>query len=109
MINISVDSKDPNAFRVHEDTSINDQESLLEIFVEKILGFENAFAEYDDQDGENQQPSLEKSTKLDFYPSSFTSFHAHVDDEEKQNVFALYLLKTKDGHPQKFTPPPQVI
>ncbi len=52
LLNISVDSADPEPEHIPEDLSINDQESILEILVEKILGYENAFEEYDDNDTE---------------------------------------------------------
>ena len=38
LLNISVDTADPNPEHIPEDLSINDQESIVEIVVEKILG-----------------------------------------------------------------------
>src|SRR6056297_1104490 len=52
LLNISVDTADPNPEHIPEDLSINDQESIVEILVEKILGYENAIEEYDDNDTE---------------------------------------------------------
>lgn len=54
LLNISVDSSDQNLNSIPEDLSINDQESIIEIIIEKVLGFENAIEEYDDHDSENQ-------------------------------------------------------
>lgn len=53
LLNISVDSPDPNPEYIPEDLSINDQESIIEVVVEKILGFEDALEEYDDHDSED--------------------------------------------------------
>jgi hypothetical protein len=53
LLNISVDSADPYPEQIPEDLSINDQESIIEIVVEKILGYENAIEEYDDNDSED--------------------------------------------------------
>lgn len=52
LLNISVDTADPSPEHIPEDLSINDQESIVEIVVEMILGYENAFEEYDDNDTE---------------------------------------------------------
>lgn len=53
LLNISVDTADPNPENIPEDLSINDQESILEIVVEQVLGYEDAFKEYDDHDTGN--------------------------------------------------------
>lgn len=53
LLNISVDTTDPNPDHLSENLSINDQESIVEIVVEKVLGFEDAIAEYDDTDTED--------------------------------------------------------
>ena len=42
-----------------KDLSINDQESILELVIEKVMGYENAVAEYDDHDP-NPETSLKK-------------------------------------------------
>lgn len=52
-LNVSVDSMDMYASYIPEDIHYNDQESIAEIVVEQLLGFEDAFAEYDDVDHEN--------------------------------------------------------
>lgn len=49
-LNISVDSADPYPEHISENLSINDQESVIEIVIEKILGYEDAIEEYDDND-----------------------------------------------------------
>ncbi len=53
MLNISVDTADANPEHIPEDLSINDQESIIEILVEQVLGFDDAFEEYDDHDAED--------------------------------------------------------
>lgn len=53
ILNLSVDSPDAQPYFVAEDLSINDQESFIELVVEKIFGFEDAFAEFDDPDSSN--------------------------------------------------------
>lgn len=53
LLNISVDTADPYSEHIPEDLSINDQESIVEIVVEQVLGYEDAFEEYDDHDSED--------------------------------------------------------
>jgi len=53
LLNISVDTADPNPEHIPEDLSINDQESIIEIVLEKVLGYEDAIKEYDDHDTED--------------------------------------------------------
>jgi hypothetical protein len=65
LFNISADIEDPNPEFVPEDLSFNDQESIIEIFVEKVLGYENAIDEYDDHDTEDQQKK--KNVKVDVF------------------------------------------
>ncbi len=50
--NISVDAPDQLPSHFPEDLSFNDQESIIELVVEKLLGFDNAIAECDDNDAE---------------------------------------------------------
>ncbi|WP_421807341.1 hypothetical protein [Flagellimonas sp.] len=63
LLNICVDTADPNPKHIPEDLSFNDQESIVEIIIEKVLGFEDAFAEYDDPDSEEH--NKKKNVKID--------------------------------------------
>lgn len=53
LLNISVDSADPNPQHVPEDLTFNDQESIIEFIVEQVLGYEDLIKEYDDHDSED--------------------------------------------------------
>ncbi|MFV8443109.1 hypothetical protein [Flavobacterium sp. LB2P44] len=66
LLNCFVDSPDlqPNYFP--EDLTYNDPESIIEIVVEKVLGFENAIAEYDDNDS-NQNFFGKNTFSLDLF------------------------------------------
>jgi len=61
-LNISVDTPDRSADFYQENLSYNDQESMVEIFIEKILGFQNTFEEYDDVDHEEESSVNHGST-----------------------------------------------
>lgn len=57
-LNISVDSPDPLPNKVPEDLSFNDQESIVELIVEKVLGFEDLISEVDDPDPEDHNSTM---------------------------------------------------
>lgn len=63
LLNISVDTADPQPEHIPEDLSFNDQESFIEIIVEQVLGYENAIKEYDDHDTEEH--NKKKNLKID--------------------------------------------
>ncbi|MEX1191599.1 MAG: hypothetical protein WEA99_06460, partial [Brumimicrobium sp.] len=54
LFNISVDIPDKKSETFTEDLTYNDQESIVEFFVEKVLGFKNFFKEYDDVDNSEE-------------------------------------------------------
>jgi hypothetical protein len=107
LLNISVDSVDPNPEQIPEDLSINDQESIIEIVVEKILGYEDAIKEYDDNDKEDHNNKT--NVKIDFI-NSYTA-----DYLIKQSVVDISIQKFPDfnvfltnGFHQLDTPPPKI-
>lgn len=63
LLNLSVDAPDISGQQHGEDLSINDQESLAELVIEHLLGFEDAIDEYDEQDSE--EVPAKKAAKLD--------------------------------------------
>lgn len=65
-LNCSVDAPDIQILSQQENLNFNDQESIIELLVEKVLGFENAIIEQDDVDG-SPQKSMKKSIYLDYF------------------------------------------
>lgn len=63
LLNISVDTADPQPENIPEDLSFNDQESIIEILVEQVFGFQTAFKEYDDPD--TKDLNNKKNLKID--------------------------------------------
>ena len=63
LLNLSVDAPDPDPDFVAEDLTHNEQESIAEWVVEHLLGYDDAFAEYDDDDSDERQQELR--VKLD--------------------------------------------
>ena len=64
LLNISVDTADFNPNFISEDLSLNDQESIIEIIVEQVLGYEDAFMEYDDNDREDHHKKTNLKIEL---------------------------------------------
>jgi len=87
LLNISVDTADPNPEHIPEDLSINDQESIIEIVLEKVLGYEDAIKEYDDHDTEDHNKKT--NVKIDL------ATHNIVDNALNQ----LFLQKTRHKFP----------
>ncbi len=66
LLNCSVDTSDFNSSFNPENLSINDQESIIELVVEKVLGYQNAIPEIDDCDSDDHT-ILKKTVALDFF------------------------------------------
>lgn len=106
MLNISVDAADPNPEHIPEDLSINDQESIIEIIVEKVLGYEDAFKEYDDRDTEDQNKKT--NVKIDLI-NRYTT-HCIVEFsliETKKQTFLDYNAFLTNGFQKSDIPPPK--
>ncbi len=65
VLNCSVDAPDAIYGHASENLAHNEQESIVELVVEKGLGFTDAIPEYDDTDEDNETP-LKKNFSIDF-------------------------------------------
>ena len=86
LLNISVDTADPDPEYIPEDLSFNDQESIVEIIIEQVLGYEDAIKEYDDHDTESHHKN--NHLKIDLLADIVTTHH-----------FLLPLMKNRSCHP----------
>ncbi|GAA3784126.1 hypothetical protein GCM10022271_15590 [Corallibacter vietnamensis] len=107
MLNISVDPADPNPEHIPEDLTFNDQESIIEIIIEKVLGYEDAIKEYDDYDTEDH--NTKTNVKIDL------ATHYIVDNnlnqsfiEIKKHKFPEYTTNLTKGFLKLDIPPPKV-
>ena len=85
LLNISVDATDSLYAGKTEDLSINNQESIIEIVIEKALGYDNAIAEQDDND--NQQETAFKKFQTQDYilnPQKNISFSIRTNSFKKE-------------------------
>lgn len=107
LLNISVDSADPNPQHIPEDLSFNDQESIVEIAVEKVLGFEDAIKENDDHDTEDH--NKKKNVEIDLSVPAIDA--GKVDDNlflKRNKTFADYEDRLTKGFNEIDSPPPKV-
>jgi hypothetical protein len=107
LLNISVDTADPNPDYIPEDLSFNDQESIIEIVVEKVLGYEDAFKEYDDNDSEDHNRKTNLKIELivqDIVDSSIKQLLI----ETSKKTFTDYNTFLTKGFQKLDIPPPKV-
>jgi len=107
LLNISVDSPDILPYKA-EDLSFNDQESIVEIVIEKFLDYDTLIPEIDDNDSNGQSP-IKKIFQLDFY----LLFNATAELLVTENGFTKSLPIWKKENVKlpfykKFSPPPEV-
>jgi len=108
LLNICVDVPDMYPDTVPEDLTYNDQESIVEIFIEKVLGYENAIPEYDEADPENN--STLKTQKI------IDHFVVHKEDTRLKGLLRIvqkkagfrYLSFAPSVYPEIDPPPPEV-
>ncbi|MEO1053080.1 MAG: hypothetical protein AAFX87_20770 [Bacteroidota bacterium] len=107
LLNISVDTADPNPERIPEDLSFNDQESVVEIIVEQVLGYENAIKEYDDHDTEDH--NRKKNVKIEVLVyQTVTNEISHQYLTEKEKLYPHYQASLTNGFKEIDSPPPEV-
>lgn len=107
LLNISVDTPDPNPQHIPEDLSLNDQESIVELVVEQVLGFEDAIKEYDDYDTEEHNEK--KIVKIDLLVhSSKTDDKADIHLHGKEKYFPDNEVRLTSGFIEIDSPPPRV-
>lgn len=107
LLNISVDTVDPNPDHIPEDLSFNDQESIIEIVLEKVLGYEDAIKEYDDHDTEEH--NKQKNIKVDLlvHVIKVDKFNHNLIDERK-NLYPDYEARLTKGFNKLDSPPPKI-
>jgi hypothetical protein len=104
VFNFSVDIPDPQPNKYPEDLSINDMESIAEIFLEKILEIENAVPEHEENDDDNGK--FNNIISIDCFDKLYL-------DKLSQNITKFpvsFLFKEKYSsqfHPELIPPPPK--
>jgi len=106
LLNISVDAADLNPQYIKEDLSFNDQESIVEIIVEQVLGYHDAIQEYDDHDAEEHNNKCNTEINL--------VVHNLPNDSRTQSILRTRKQRFQDleaflatGFHQLDVPPPK--
>lgn len=103
-----MDATDSLYAEATENLAINNQESIIEIVIEKVFGFENAIAEQDDND--NSQNSIFKKIKNFEYIvdcQSVNSFSSPIISIQKQ-ADKLPIQHISNPLLEIISPPPKV-
>lgn len=108
LLNISVDIPDSNPDYYVEDISYNEQESIVELVLEKLLGFENVILESEEHESDEQ--GKKSRTQIDL-----GLLHAYFSRDNNQPK-EIILKKIIDGfnyrliqyYQQPSAPPPKV-
>ena len=108
LLNLSVDAVDTTPIYLSEDIRINDQESIIELLIEKVLGYDHAIPESEngDSDEKNDKKGL---SKMEF-PLTSTTYENHIFHRisEPENLFAPPEISLKIGFERAYSPPPEV-
>jgi hypothetical protein len=106
LLNISVDPADPYPKHTPEDLSFNDQESIIEIILEKVLGYEDAVKEYDDKDTEDHKEKSNTKTHL-VANNTTTQSNSHRQAIEGKKRYPDHNSLLADGFAKIDSPPPK--
>ena len=108
LLNISVDSSDFYPNHIPEDLTFNDQESVIEIIVEQVLGYEDAIKEYDDSDKEDHNTKTNVKIDLTSQETSYSSISKQSIIKTKKPKFIDYNMLLADGFQKLDFPPPKI-
>lgn len=108
LINISIDSPDRQPHYLSEDLSFNEQESIVELLIEKVLGYENAILEHDDNDASNKS-NFKKNLTIDIFilPSANNELDKKLLIGLRAKFPEYKLISTKPFI-EKYSPPPKI-
>ena len=107
MLNICVDLPDALPNHIPEDLSYNDQESIIELILEKVLGYEDAIPEHEDNDPD-QNTTLKSNVTIDSFvlPLFKSKFNPQLSKGKKQD-YSIYFLHFPTHYPEIHLPPPE--
>ncbi|WP_192823561.1 hypothetical protein [Rufibacter sp. LB8] len=107
LLNISVDANDPQPNHLPEVLTFNDQESILELVAEQLLGFENVFEEYDDHDPDDNHSKSPVKLLWVAHTVETVGIMPWAPYDRPQN-FPSFTACVTAGFQTLVTPPPQV-
>ncbi|NDI99089.1 hypothetical protein GWA97_08395 [Flavobacterium sp. LaA7.5] len=107
ILNLSVDSPDTHNYRLTDNLLINDQESILEILIEKVFKFDNAIVEYDEDDAECSFKKGKNNIDLYILYSKY-SVYTKINNHNHNN-FSYISEKIKNIYFKIPSPPPDSL
>ncbi len=107
MLNMSIDLTKPNIQYSAVNVSFNEQESIIELVLEKGLGFDNIIQELDDKETEEHHKKNNSKIDLIVHPT-FDSFILKCILGSLKKKFPLFLVPLIKGFNQLDTPPPKI-
>lgn len=106
-LNICVDASDIHHNAIPEDLSYNEQESIIELVVEKVFDLGDVFQEQDDEDPEDYSKKGISKLDLSFLKLEFSTQIFGVFSTSKNN-FTVRKSFFSEPHYQLEKPPPEV-
>jgi hypothetical protein len=107
LLNLSIDTPAPAEASYEAQLGFNDQESIIELVLEKMVGIEDAIAERDDEEGSGDKEShLTAKIKLLLF-SSLNWISPQYDFSYKKTQFPIFIGHESTGRIEKDAPPPE--
>ncbi|GLU44708.1 hypothetical protein Musp01_23320 [Muricauda sp. NBRC 101325] len=102
-----MDTPDPYPDYIPENLTYNDQESILELVAEKMLGYDDAFEEHDEPDSEEH--NKKNNGEINFFVEVQKEHRSQkFYDLPKNRMFVDPFAFLSNGFPKIDTPPPKV-
>jgi hypothetical protein len=105
-LNLSVESAYPSPDCIPASTYFNDQESIIEIIFEQVIGLNDYFAELDDPESETQYPKQHQKTELKLNLPVWLELFSEKKDLLKINPITSETF-FEERYPQIDPPPPK--
>lgn len=108
LFNCSVDIPDKRLNQFAVDLSINDQESIVEIIIEKVLGYGDVILELQEGDS-NEHSKVKKNISIDTYVlPNFSNDDESSETILKKKLIYLHEQNLVSAYFEIHSPPPEV-
>lgn len=106
LFNSSIDPPAQSMRETAEELALNEQETIVELILEKMLDIDDAFSEH--SDGDEDEHSGKLPTNGEWFLSTFqVDYSVYYDGRESQCLTA-YEDQLPVGAKRRATPPPEV-
>ncbi|NIJ44753.1 lactate dehydrogenase-like 2-hydroxyacid dehydrogenase [Wenyingzhuangia heitensis] len=105
LLNICIDMPDSSLIGMPENLAINEQESIVEVILEKVLGYENAIEEYDDNETEDNKQNEDE--EIEMISAHIPVYKTELSLKIVKQKFPKLISQITTGFYQLDTPPPK--